>query len=134
MSFQQAPRYFSCFDSASDTVRRSRSHVKPINMGDVKKGTSLEGSHGIPNVFEMLSTSARSYVNTWPASWLFSLLVAAKCWIYGVPGMLHMVHSCIYVYVSVCACITCTIYILDKGPMGSFPSVITLFRPIVICA
>ena len=56
------------------------------------------------------------------------------CWIYGAPGMSHMVHSCIYVYVSVCTCITCTIYILDKGLMGSFPLIITLFRPIVICA
>ena len=61
-------------------------------------------------------------------------LKASQCWIYGVPGMSHMVHSCIYVYVSVCTCIMCTIYILDKGSVGSFPPIITLFRPIVICA
>ena len=47
--------------------------------------------------------------------------------------MLHMVIV-VYVYISVCACIPCTIYILDEGLMESFPSIITLFRPIIICA
>ena len=55
----RAMRYLCRFDSASETVRWSRSHVKPMKVGVAENGMSFEGSQGMS---EMLSTSVKLYV------------------------------------------------------------------------
>ena len=55
------PLYLSCFPLASDTVQHSKYQVKPMKVGVLEKGTSFNGSQGIPRVFDMLSTFAKPY-------------------------------------------------------------------------
>lgn len=64
-------KYLCHFISVSATVHHSRSHMNPMKVGAVENGTSLEDSHGMPRLLEMLTISVRLQANRWSALSLF---------------------------------------------------------------
>ena len=154
----RAMRYLCHFDSVSETVCWSRSHVKPMKVGVTENGTSFEGSQDMPKTSEMLPTSVRLYVKGWllmssflmvakssnvyeqsssnssmePSGDDFPLIQSWPPWTDGPPcNAIHLATlSCVSLYICKCVCVMqMKKWLLTQHKIGPMPTKCMMSTP-----